>query len=514
MMPKLIEEYALTKAEEMLARSSEGIIGNEEDDELHDGDRHGGSGKTSKSRSKGKRGKTKKHKSHGGANTTTNVGVVPLHQVAETFLHEFPSFFPEQFIETYDTSKLNNVEWEAEASQNDHAKRNGERSDLVVSFCRRALYTDKFVSRCEQAVTAELRRLESEKQSKATLSRKDAAAKVRNVEEAFEDAFTNLCLLIQAQVKFIKYFETISISGEEGTNQDNAIEILTDEVLRGPCADLTSRITQHALFKEEEEFEFTFVPPESTDGQNKTSGDETSTLPMFCDEVDITQRCYPKTYLSCPPPRDPLPLLRESFSGNNIGVTLARQWVYCGGHCYRGGVIIRSSPHDDSVSGENCNQKDEQIHNVRPGKLDGFLSHVETNALTLCGLPFKKLDKKAEKSLLFARKQKLTTLLSQTTSNNAKDDAVGEILDLTIMILYQQVKQLVVYGSLLRTSILHALVNERKIPKAVGLCLKRLDEDIKNKTSSDENLVLLIKDCALSRDISKHDITELERYFE
>jgi E3 UFM1-protein ligase 1 len=493
-IPRLIEEYALGRAEELITNSLSSGGLHDEDENMHDDDLH----ETTKSgkfkSNKGKRGKTKKHKTHYSQKKTTSFDVVPLYRVADSILHEFPSFLPDHFTESYDASHLPNVEWETGTIQNEHESNDDGSSDLLVAFCRRALYTDRFISRCEQAVNAELRRLQSEKQSKATLSRKDAAAKVRSVEAAFEDVFTDLCLLIQAQAKFIRYVEGSSFPS---TNEERLVDILTDELLFGPCADLTSRITQNAFFKEEEDSLFTFLPPELLKKQDKRQG-ETSHLPIFCADVDISARLYPKTFLSCPPPRDPLPVLRESFSGN-IGVALARQWIHCGGHCYRGGVI-RSSLDDDSGDSQ-----DEQEH-VRPGSLDDFISHIEANSLSLCGLPFKNLDKKAEKNFLFSRKQKLTSLLSQTATIDA-----ATVLDLTIMLLYQQVKQFVVCGSLLRGSILKALIQERKIPSIVGEALEKLDEKILNN-EIDEDLVILVRECAVCRDISKHDVSKLESY--
>jgi hypothetical protein len=178
---------------------------------------------------------------------------------------------------------------------------------------------------------------------------------------------------------------------------------------------------------------------------------------------------------------------------------LSRQWVLCGGECYLGGV--RQAVDEDSNSDQH----------VRPGSLDGFLSHVESNCLTLCGLPFKKLDKKAEKSFLFSRKQQLTSLLVSSTASVGELDAVA-ILEYTVMILFQQVRNLVVSGSLLRGPILKALEGERKVPAPVAAVLQRLNEAIESSGNADNELLHLVTDCGLCRDIAKHDTTAIEEY--
>ena len=141
--------------------------------------------------------------------------------------------------------------------------------------------------------------------------------------------------------------------------------------------------------------------------------------------------------------------------------------------------------------------------------MDGFLSYAEENCLTLCGLPYKKLDKKVEKSLLFSRKQQLNGLLAST---DATTDPT-KVLEYTIMILFQQVRSLIVTGSLLRGPILEALSKERKIPSSVAAALKLLNEMIENDSGSiDQTLVSLVKECGLVRDINKHDTTALESF--
>jgi hypothetical protein len=140
--------------------------------------------------------------------------------------------------------------------------------------------------------------------------------------------------------------------------------------------------------------------------------------------------------------------------------------------------------------------------------MDGFLSHVEENCLTLCGMPFKKMDKKSEKNFLFSRKQQLISLLSTATNP-------ATILEYTIMILFQQIRQYSVSGSLLRENVLKALLEEKKLPIPVATALKTLNDLIGGSdgvTPVDEALIAHIKDCGCCRDITKHDTAALEEY--
>jgi hypothetical protein len=298
------------------------------------------------------------------------------------------------------------------------------------------------------------------------------------VDAAFEDSFVTLCYMIQANAKFVALAEASKSFDEASLN------ILKIEMLQSCCANITSRITQYCLFKNEEESIFTFNNPEGTKSESRITN---FGLPSFCSDIDITTLRYKNNnYLSCPPPREPLPVLRESLPGN-MGVSLARQWVFCGGECYRGGIRIA---------------EDDGSAYTRPGSIDNFMTHIQENSLTLCGLPFKKLDKKSEKLFLFKRRQALTELLKK-----AIDPTV--ILELTIAILFQQVKQIVVSGNLLRSEIMKMLFEERKISKAVQNTLQNLNTAIQVGISinqTNENLVKKVKECGLCRDISKHEV--------
>lgn len=484
-LSQLIQKDAKKRADEIFQLQ---FAIDEDDDEDEDAE-VGNSRKSSKSTKSKRKGKnSKQSKTSKESKDVISSYILPLSGIVRTIIDEYP-VFQEDALRLEDI-KEENMKWEDDDDQI---------VDFIMAaqFCIKAFYSEKLLEQCQRAVSAELRRLESEKHSKAKMSRKDAAAKVRSVEAAFQDAFITLCYLVQLQAKALAFFE----SNLEDCFDEGSLETLKDEFLHGPCADLTSRITQHCLFQEEAQDDgmFTFVHPTQKEG-SATEGESdqnSSGLPRHCADVATTARRHPQSYLSSPPPREPLPILRESFSGNT-GIVLSKLWILCGGECYRGGV--RTITND---AGEV-----ESIH-VRPGNMDTFLTFAEENCLTLCGLPYKKLDKKAEKGLLFARKQQLNSLLAST-------DVVEEpidVLEYTIMILFQQVRSLVVTGSLLRGPILEALSRERKMPASVVTALKLLNDMIEDDDKSvDMELVSLVKECGLVRDVGKHDTTSLEAF--
>ena len=80
------------------------------------------------------------------------------------------------------------------------------------------------------------------------------------------------------------------------------------------------------------------------------------------------------------------------------------------------------------------------------------------------------------------------------------------------MILFQQVKQLVVLGSLLRGPILAMLLEERKkISEPVATALRSLGEALEKGSTVDDSLIAAVKECGLCKDISKHQVTDYAR---
>jgi hypothetical protein len=332
-LPNLVEAFAKSRAEELFKTTTPPAV--EEEVVVR---------KSSKSKRKAAKA-TKQSKTE---ETTPASRVVPLLQVAGAIIKEFPDLMPEeseqQLLEQADI-----LSWD-----------DGEENEiLLVDFCKSALYTYEFQSDCEKAVRANLERLQSTKDSKATVSRKDAASKVRSVQSAFESSFTTGCYMIQAMSKVIGMASNSEHFDEDG------METLKKEFLQGCCADLTSRVTQYCLFQNEEEGGIFAFGREVDKEADEEKEEDDAGLPPYCTPVDTSISRYPLIHLSCPPPREPLPVLRESLPGN-VGVSLARQWILCGGECYRGGE--KTSDDDGSTF-------------IKPGNMESFLSHVEKNCL-------------------------------------------------------------------------------------------------------------------------------------
>lgn len=84
------------------------------------------------------------------------------------------------------------------------------------------------------------------------------------------------------------------------------------------------------------------------------------------------------------------------------------------------------------------------------------------------------------------------------------DDA-ATVLDLTILLLFQQVKNVVAFGSSLYPEILQLLTKERKINDDVADVLTKLSEAV--ESAVDSALVETVRECGLSRDIAKHQLS-------
>ena len=300
----------------------------------------------------------------------------------------------------------------------------------------------------------------------------------------FEDAscFGAACFRIQTLVKFVEYARKHSME---------SIAELEEEILHRACGDFTRRIHQYCLSKRED---LQTPPVTFSFHQSRHANDR---LPLYCSAIDsAAQRLGPKLVLSCSriddddddtskkqASSDPLKVIRELFPGP-VGQALSQQYSLC---------LSSSSS---------------------KGTLNEFVAHVEEHTMTICGLPFKKLDKKQEKTLLQARRQVLRARLEQAT------DAT-DVLELTIMMVYQQLKNLCVTGCLLRGPILSLLVHERKLPAAVADGLTQLarqlpthnNDNNDNETNQndpstpDPYLVELVRECGLSKDIAKHTVS-------
>ena len=93
-------------------------------------------------------------------------------------------------------------------------------------------------------------------------------------------------------------------------------------------------------------------------------------------------------------------------------------------------------------------------------------------------------------------------ILEETPVNDA-----CVVLDLTITLLFQQVKNVVsLGGTWLHLDLLQLLTSERKISQEVAEVLMNLATSIQGEVAIDNGLVATVKACGMSRDISKHQI--------
>jgi hypothetical protein len=472
LLPPLIESFAKTRAKEIKLSHTLNDSNEKESPVIQSPKRKG--------RKSSKKANTAASK---GSNETVQYGVVPLVTVANAVASEYPDLLDIQTaVSPLVDEKDDNVLWEQDEVSDSEPKVSG---GPLYELCRSVLYHDSFQSSCELAVRAELERLDSISHSSSVRSRKDGATRMRSIESAFEDSacFGAACFAVQAHAKFLQYAETVPDVDED------IILDFREDYLAGCCSDFTGRITEYCLFRNEIDDQV-FIVERNKHGIATDAVE--SDLPEYCQPVDITARRYPTTKLVCVEntdsgePKMPLPTLRVVLSGG-VGVQLSRTWALCGGRCYEGGIKVNE---DGSET-------------VRQGDPDGFLSHVEENCLTICGLPFKKLDKKSEKQYLFTRRKALTEQLEATNDPN-------EVLELTIMLLFQQVKSLVVSGPLLTGAILTLLQKERKISDSISKLLQDLANTLSGDSKPSGALLTAVKACGLSRDISKHTVTTFE----
>jgi len=266
---------------------------------------------------------------------------------------------------------------------------------------------------------------------------------------------------------------------DDRTVNDGTSSMLERDFLCGCGSDFAKRITQFCLFKHHvEDGMFQFDVGTSNSKSNESD--------KFYTPVKIARRSFQKVYLTCTPDnngnfQDPLQVLRKVLPGN-VGVLLARLWILTGGENYEGGI----------------KKTETGIELIRPGNFIAFLGYIEESCLEICSIPFKILDKKSEKSLMFARRKEITGLLEMASS-------LQDVLEYTIMLLFQQIKGTIVCGTKLSYTVLSILVVDKKVPDVVAKKLLEAASALQEEAVSDE-LLNLIRSFGLSKDITKLDI--------
>lgn len=398
--------------------------------------------------------------------------VVPLHDVAAAVIDAYPNLTMVQQSYGPPIAQSNAVvPWEIDDDTNDLA------GGPVFDLCRTIVYNTAFQESCRLAVDAELERLRSTKNVSSVRNRKDGAAKIRSTESSFEETFPAACHQLYLHSKVFDFVHD--------SDADVDSSLIRNDFLRSHAASFASRITQYCLFKNELEGDIVSFSNDASDGTS-------SGTPPYCQPIHRSQRRYQQPYLACIVDKDgiqqkPLPTLRKVLSGS-LGVTLARLWTNCGIDSYDGG---NDAKHGDDESGNS----------IRPGCVNDFMSFVEENCLTICGIPYSKLNKKVEKQYLFARRQELTAALEKASDPT-------EVLELTVMLLFQQLRGLVVAGPYLTGPFLQLLCRDKKLPESVAISLQLLAKQIRlHEEQLDEENLEKVKACGLSRDIVKHCVS-------
>lgn len=232
--------------------------------------------------------------------------------------------------------------------------------------------------------------------------------------------FDRLCFLIQLGHRFFKMEKDQSSS-----------HLIGDAFLNSCCLDFTRRLTEYILFK-------CGVKGVQVVGKN---------LAPFGSPVDILMtkkfECCIQPVLYNGEQGTVLDILRTNFP-NGLEVLLLKQW-------------------------ELCSSSDPDL----------FVQFVQENTLTLCGIPFKMMDKKSEKSFLTTRKEYMMKL--------AKDNLpFEELLDLALLSILQLYKNLVPSGTP-RAVHLATLKKLKRVPDTVKLDLEgqnQNDPDLKKRLIS------------------------------
>jgi hypothetical protein len=119
---------------------------------------------------------------------------------------------------------------------------------------------------------------------------------------------------------------------------------------------------------------------------------------------------------------------------------------------------------------------------------------------TMVGIPFKRLDKKTEKSMMLDRKKRLLYLLDQSSS--ARD-----VLELSTMLLGYQLRNYALCGSELILSALHVVLEDKKVPESLRLLFKDVLALVQGKmdlADTGNDTVQRLKKCAMSKNIIQY----------
>lgn len=305
----------------------------------------------------------------------------------------------------------------------------------LIEFCRAVLYAD-VERKCTRAVKAEVSSLDSTRHG-VSVSERSGAAKQMDVQEAFEMSFKDLCHLLQILAKTIENFRA------KGVFTSAEITSMKRELLSGAGSCLARLLTEYCLYKNN-----------AIGARALTFSDQDYKNSSFIGTppVDLSALDFPSFSLEYNPitgdgkQKNSFQHLREMLPGSS-GLSLVRMWkMICG---------------DDDDDAKDADEL-----------LDQFISHLEETCLTLVGVPFSILDKKAEKKMMTVRRQGLIDRLEQSSQQDL-------ILSTCVILIYQQTKSLMISGKTMISLVLNLFEQEKKIlPTRVTEVLLELKHEI------------------------------------
>ena len=327
----------------------------------------------------------------------------------------------------------------------------------LVEFCRLGIFSDELQPMCIRSVKAEIDRIDATRHGVSVSTHSEGAATIQNIGESLETNFRALCHLIQL---FSKSFDTILARNTDIHDIENIVNEMKRELLIGCGSYLARLITEYYLFMNETDDDELYF--ESSDEKDVSSNATQS----YLKNVDLASLQFPFLVLKCRPDESgkaqcPLAYLRALFPGN-AGSSLAEMWSHC-----------------------TLDESDEENEKDAGKKLALFIRHLETDALSLVGIPFSILDKKTEKNVLSARRDRLLERLEGSIEK--KDVSI-----ISTVLIYQQIKNISILGEFTTSSVLKVLFerDSKKIPPEVTKSLQILAS---NDGNVDDELIKNVK---------------------
>ena len=278
--------------------------------------------------------------------------------------------------------------------------------------------------------------------------------KIRNrlaCERKFEDqsVFPTSCMMLQIFSKFVD-------SLYDQSYPESMLAYFEDAFMRGPGLSFVRRLIDYVLFQSDTpDVEIQIISHKST---VTCTNDKENTLPKCCepidpsiysfDDVDISCKLLNDESGECIIVDDPLKVLRTQLP-SNIGTPLVKMWKLC----------------------------KEQYDFKGNSRRELLINYARENCLLICGLPFKVLDKKSEKGLMFERRRELTAMLEKSTRSQ-------DVINLSCLLLLQQVRGIAGFGKIQELTALLAYTN--KLPENIKLDFLGLQEKL---ISNSENII-------------------------